>query len=80
MLLCWIYDLNQSKYQSRHLRNKLIPFIRYVKGHAPSSMNVLASQLSSYANILKKLNRKYHVVIANEGEGGPEVSYGAPHL
>lgn len=52
----------------------LIPFcIRYVKGHAPSSMNVLASQLSSYANILKKLNRKYHVVVAKEGEGGPEV-------
>lgn len=36
-------------------------------------MNVLASQLSSYANILKKLNRKYHVVVAKEGEGGPEV-------
>jgi rhodanese-related sulfurtransferase len=47
----------------------------YVKGHAPSSMNVLTSQLSSYANILKKLNRKYHIVIANEGEGGPEVIY-----
>ncbi|KAK4514821.1 Rhomboid domain-containing protein [Mucor velutinosus] len=48
------------------------PESEYVKGHAPSSMNVLASQLSSYANILKKLNRKYHVVIANEGQGGPE--------
>lgn len=51
-------------------------FIRYVKGHAPSSMNLLATQLSSYANILKKLNRKYHIVISNEGEGeGPEVSF-----
>ncbi|CAO3654620.1 unnamed protein product [Mucor fragilis] len=48
------------------------PESEYVKGHAPSSMNVLASQLSSYANILKKLNRKYHVVVAKEGEGGPE--------
>lgn len=45
---------------------------KYVKGHAPSSMNVLPSQLSSYANILRKLNRKYHVVIADEGDGGPE--------
>lgn len=40
-------------------------------------MNLLATQLSSYANILKKLNRKYHIVISNEGEGGegPEVSF-----
>lgn len=42
-------------------------------------MNVLASQLSSYANILKKLNRKYHVVISNEidegGGEGAEVNY-----
>lgn len=51
------------------------PESEYVKGHAPSSMNVLASQLSSYANILRKLNRKYHIVIANEEEGGPEVIY-----
>ncbi|KAI8636790.1 hypothetical protein BD408DRAFT_77902 [Parasitella parasitica] len=35
-------------------------------------MNVMASQLSNYANILKKLNRKYHVVIANEGEEDKE--------
>lgn len=48
------------------------PETEYTKGHAPSSMNVVASQLSSYANILKKLNRKYHIVIANDG--GPEVS------
>ncbi|KAI7897510.1 rab-GTPase-TBC domain-containing protein [Cokeromyces recurvatus] len=42
----------------------------FVKGHIPLSINVQAAQLPSYANILKKLNRKYHVVIANEG--GPE--------
>jgi hypothetical protein len=36
-------------------------------------MNVQASQLASYANILLKLKRKYHIVIANDGEGGPEV-------
>ncbi|KAG2234896.1 hypothetical protein INT48_000323 [Thamnidium elegans] len=46
------------------------PETEYTKGHAPSSMNVVATQLSSYANILKKLNRKYHIVIANDG--GPE--------
>ncbi|RCI04651.1 hypothetical protein CU098_007366 [Rhizopus stolonifer] len=44
----------------------------FVKGHVVSSMNVLTTQLASYANILKKLNRKYHVVIANQGEEGPE--------
>jgi hypothetical protein len=37
-------------------------------------MNVMASQLGSYANILLKLKRKYHVVIANDGQGGPEVN------
>jgi hypothetical protein len=47
--------------------------IRYAKGHAPSSMNVLASQLGSYANILLKLKRKYHIVIADKG--GPEVRH-----
>jgi hypothetical protein len=38
-------------------------------------MNVQAAQLMSYTNVLKKLNRKYHVVIANEAESnGPNVS------
>lgn len=53
----------------------LLKFIvkRYVKGHAPSSINVHDNQLSSYANILRKLNRKYHLVIADENDRGPEV-------
>ncbi|KAG1172408.1 hypothetical protein G6F70_006425 [Rhizopus microsporus] len=52
------------------------PESEFVQGHIPSSMNVQAAQLMSYTNVLKKLNRKYHVVIANEAESnGP--SYAA---
>lgn len=37
-------------------------------------MNVQVGQIDSYATILRKLNRKYHVVIANNDAQGPEVS------
>ncbi|KAI9017945.1 rab-GTPase-TBC domain-containing protein [Phycomyces nitens] len=42
----------------------------FARGHFPSAMNVQAAQLDNYANILRKLNRKYHIVIADNG--GPE--------
>jgi hypothetical protein len=40
------------------------------EGHIPSSMNVRDHQLPNYATTLTKLNRKYHVVVAEEDEGG----------
>ncbi|KAI7883450.1 hypothetical protein K492DRAFT_205415 [Lichtheimia hyalospora FSU 10163] len=40
----------------------------FASGHVVSSMNVQAPQLPSYASILKKLNRKYHVVIGDDQE------------
>ncbi|KAI9497994.1 rab-GTPase-TBC domain-containing protein [Zychaea mexicana] len=45
----------------------------FVNGHLASSMNVQPSQLHSYASILRKLNRKYHVIVADDSEKqGPE--------
>ncbi|KAI8147678.1 rab-GTPase-TBC domain-containing protein [Fennellomyces sp. T-0311] len=45
----------------------------FVAGHLASSMNVQPSQLQSYASILRKLNRKYHVIVADDSEKqGPE--------
>ncbi|OBZ89989.1 TBC domain-containing protein kinase-like protein [Choanephora cucurbitarum] len=41
----------------------------FVDGHIPSSINVLTTQLTSYANILKKLNRKYHLVVSQPDQG-----------
>ncbi|KAI7865477.1 rab-GTPase-TBC domain-containing protein [Spinellus fusiger] len=40
--------------------------------HFPSAMNVQAAQLDSFAGILRKLNRKHHIVIADRGPEGPE--------
>lgn len=40
------------------------------EGHIPSSMNVRDHQLPNYATTLTKLNRKYHVVVADADEGG----------
>ncbi|KAI9320918.1 rab-GTPase-TBC domain-containing protein [Dichotomocladium elegans] len=40
----------------------------FANGHITSSMNMQASKLQTYANILKKLNRKYHVIVGPEGE------------
>ncbi|CAO3617771.1 unnamed protein product [Cunninghamella echinulata] len=40
--------------------------------HIPSSMNVQIKQLPSYANVLKKLNRKYYVVFADKEDEGAE--------
>ncbi|KAG1140860.1 hypothetical protein G6F37_007493 [Rhizopus arrhizus] len=49
------------------------PESEFIQGHVRLSMNVQISQLNSYANVLKKLNRKYHIVIANEAEvNGPD--------
>lgn len=44
----------------------------FTNGHVVSSMNVQAPQLPSYASILKKLNRKYHVVVGDDQEA-PQV-------
>lgn len=49
-------------------------FPRFSRGHISSSMNVLASQLPSYATILKKLNRKYHIIVSDDEALGPAVS------
>ncbi|KAI8990156.1 rab-GTPase-TBC domain-containing protein [Pilobolus umbonatus] len=48
------------------------PDTEFVKGHVPSSINVQSSQLDNYAQIIRKLNRKYHLVIGDEG--GPQYS------
>ncbi|KAG0167463.1 hypothetical protein DFQ30_006037 [Apophysomyces sp. BC1015] len=58
----------------------------FAKGHIPSSMNIQASQLDSYATILRKLNRKYHMVMTDKDqEQGAEyaaqlVSKGFPRV
>ncbi|ORZ19556.1 rab-GTPase-TBC domain-domain-containing protein [Absidia repens] len=44
----------------------------FTRGHIPSSMNVQEQQLPSYATVLKKLNRKYHVVMAENDHAGAE--------
>ena len=41
----------------------------------PSSMNVQPQQLTTFAPILKKLNKKYHTVIADEDSSGSEVCW-----
>ncbi|KAI8099653.1 rab-GTPase-TBC domain-containing protein [Halteromyces radiatus] len=46
----------------------------FARGHIPSSMNVQEQQLQNYASVLKKLNRKYHVVMS-EKDDGAEVTY-----
>ncbi|KAI8387981.1 rab-GTPase-TBC domain-containing protein [Radiomyces spectabilis] len=38
--------------------------------HIPSSMNVQSEQLKSYATILRKLNRKHHLVVCDDDEQG----------
>ncbi|CAO3693411.1 unnamed protein product [Umbelopsis ramanniana] len=47
---------------------------QFKKGHMPSSMNVQPQQLTTFAPILKKLNKKYHTVIADEDSLGSEVA------
>ncbi|CAO3626481.1 unnamed protein product [Cunninghamella blakesleeana] len=44
----------------------------FSQNHIPSSMNVQIKQLPSYANVLKKLNRKYHIVFSDDEEEGAE--------
>ncbi|KAI8341702.1 rab-GTPase-TBC domain-containing protein [Chlamydoabsidia padenii] len=46
----------------------------FTAGHIPSSMNVQDHQLPSYAAVLKKLKRKYHVVISENDLEGPKYS------
>lgn len=65
----WISDLIKSKLHDLDTlaRIHIEPF-SFANGHVVSSMNVQAPQLPSYASILKKLNRKYHVVIGDDQE------------
>ena len=68
-------EQDRALFYSFHVHSSSFFISRFVQGHIPSSMNVQAAQLMSYTNVLKKLNRKYHVVIANEAESnGPSVS------
>ena len=72
MHLYWIFDLNQSKLDTGWMdwmKLNFFLFQRFVDGHIPSSINVLTTQLTSYANILKKLNRKYHLVVSQPDQG-----------
>lgn len=45
----------------------------FSQNHIPSSMNVQIKQLPSYANVLKKLNRKYHIVFSDKEDEGADV-------
>ncbi|KAF7722828.1 hypothetical protein EC973_002673 [Apophysomyces ossiformis] len=40
----------------------------FARGHVPSSMSVQAGQLDSYTNVLRKLNRKYHIVVTERNQ------------
>lgn len=46
---------------------------RFKTGHMPLSMNVQPQQLATFAPILKKLNKKYHTVLADQDSDGAEV-------
>ncbi|RUP48461.1 rab-GTPase-TBC domain-containing protein [Jimgerdemannia flammicorona] len=50
-----------------------IPPTRFSRGHLPSSFSVQLVQLSTFGSILKRLNKKYHIVLANRDDTGPQV-------
>ncbi|KAG2174861.1 hypothetical protein INT43_005923 [Umbelopsis isabellina] len=45
---------------------------RFKAGHMPLSMNVQPQQLSTFAPILKKLNKKFHTIITDQQQEGAE--------